>query len=319
MQAIALLFTVVFILINLAVDLLYGAIDPRVRLQRSSGLMATAAPALHRRRFIPRVDAPAATVVAGAVIVLLVLVAILAPLIAPDDPNKVDLSNTLASPSGGHPLGTDGSGRDILSRLIFGARLSLLGPLLVVVISTLFGVPLGLLGGYRGGVVDGFLARAATWSSHSRRCCSRSSSSRRSGRGSGPRCSRSRSSTSRCWPGSCAASCSSSARRRTSTPAGCRVRRLARLAAPHPAELSSTIIAQSTLNFGYALLDLAGLSFLGLGVQPPTSDWGDAHGRRESLVSTPTRGDLAVGRDRAHARRVQPLRRPDRRARGKSR
>ena len=87
------------------------------------------------------------------------LVAIFAPLLAPYDPNAVDLGNTLAPPSSEHLLGTDASGRDILSRLIYGTRTSLLGPLLVVGISTLVGVPLGLLAGYRGGTVDGVLGR----------------------------------------------------------------------------------------------------------------------------------------------------------------
>ena len=82
-----------------------------------------------------------------------------APLIAPYDPNAVDLSDALAPPSSAHPLGTDASGRDILSRLIYGTRLSLLGPLLVVALSTLVGVPLGLLGGLPGRLVDGVLGR----------------------------------------------------------------------------------------------------------------------------------------------------------------
>ena len=87
-QAITLLLTFAFILINLAVDLLYVAIDPACA---SSGAepdgSGGARSALDRRRFIPRVGAPAAAVVAGAVIVLLVLVAIFAPLLAPYDPN----------------------------------------------------------------------------------------------------------------------------------------------------------------------------------------------------------------------------------------
>ena len=141
---------------------------------------------LYRRRFLPgrreswRRSSP-------RVIALLVLVAILAPLIAPNDPNAVDLGNTLADPSKAHLLGTDASGRDILSRLIYGTRTSLLGPLLVVRLSTLVGVTLGLLAGTGGAGPTACSAACGTCSSPSRRCCSRSSSSLPSAPGSGRR------------------------------------------------------------------------------------------------------------------------------------
>ena len=69
-----------------------------------------ALPALYRRRLIPRSEAPVAAVIAGVVIALLVIVAIFAPLIAPSDPNAVDLTNALQPPSADHPLGTDSQG-----------------------------------------------------------------------------------------------------------------------------------------------------------------------------------------------------------------
>ena len=75
---------------------------------------AEAAPAVYRRRFLPRAQAPAAAIAGGIVILLLVVVAIFAPLIAPYDPNAIDLGNTLAGSSPEHLLGTDASGRDIL-------------------------------------------------------------------------------------------------------------------------------------------------------------------------------------------------------------
>src|SRR5207244_301760 len=88
-------------------------------------VVATAAPTpaagVHRRRFLPRAEAPAAATLGGVVIVLLVLAAILAPVIAPHSPNAIDLGNTLAPSSGSYPFGRDSAGRDILSRLIFGA------------------------------------------------------------------------------------------------------------------------------------------------------------------------------------------------------
>src|SRR5204863_10024138 len=80
-------------------------------------------------------------VTCAAVIVVLAAVAVLAPLIAPHDPNALDLLHTFASPSPEHPLGTDDTGRDLLSRLIIGSRTSLLGALLVVMLSVSLAVP----------------------------------------------------------------------------------------------------------------------------------------------------------------------------------
>jgi ABC-type dipeptide/oligopeptide/nickel transport system permease subunit len=87
-------------------------------------------------------------------LVLVVLVAIFAPLVAPKDPNEQDLFNRFKGWSGNHPLGTDGFGRDVLSRIIYGARTSLLASLQALGIAVVLGAPLGLLAGYIGGKVD---------------------------------------------------------------------------------------------------------------------------------------------------------------------
>ena len=87
------------------------------------------------------------------------LAAIFAPLIAPYDPDAVDFAAIYAGPTPAHWLGTDALGRDTLSRMIFGARTALLGPLLVVVLSTIIGILLGLLAGWRGGWIDSVLGR----------------------------------------------------------------------------------------------------------------------------------------------------------------
>jgi peptide/nickel transport system permease protein len=87
------------------------------------------------------------------------LVALFAPLIAPYDPNANDYSEILAGPSAYHLLGTDPVGRDILSRLIYGARVSLSVGLISVSIGAAIGVPLGLLAGYFGGVTDAVISR----------------------------------------------------------------------------------------------------------------------------------------------------------------
>jgi peptide/nickel transport system permease protein len=91
----------------------------------------------------------------GAVVVaLIVIFGIFAPLLAPYDPTAQDIPNRLAKPSIDHPLGTDQYGRDILSRLIYGARISLVVGILSVLIGILIGVILGLVAGYSGGFID---------------------------------------------------------------------------------------------------------------------------------------------------------------------
>jgi len=87
------------------------------------------------------------------------LCAVFAPWIAPCDPNAMDLDADLQGPSLSHPLGRDELGRDILSRLIYGTRASLLVGIIVVAVSMVIGVLLGALAGYAGGWVDNGLMR----------------------------------------------------------------------------------------------------------------------------------------------------------------
>ncbi len=98
-------------------------------------------------------------VLAALYLVLLVLAALLAPVLAPYDPVKQDLSSVLAGPSGSHWLGTDTLGRDVLSRLLFGIEPSLLNSLAAVTVFLALGVPFGILAGYRGGWVDAVISR----------------------------------------------------------------------------------------------------------------------------------------------------------------
>lgn len=89
------------------------------------------------------------------ILVLLILTAIFAPLVAPFDPYEMNLGENLKPPGyDGHILGTDNLGRDILSRLIYGSRISLTVGLIVVGIAGGIGVTLGAISGYYGGVVD---------------------------------------------------------------------------------------------------------------------------------------------------------------------
>jgi peptide/nickel transport system permease protein len=91
--------------------------------------------------------------------VALVAIALAAPLLAPHDPNAQDTSRRLEAPSKEHPLGLDDLGRDVLSRIIWGARVSLRVGFSVVLIASVIGVTLGAISGYFGGAADVIVMR----------------------------------------------------------------------------------------------------------------------------------------------------------------
>ncbi|HON58321.1 MAG TPA: ABC transporter permease [Smithella sp.] len=96
----------------------------------------------------------------GALIVLaLMAVSVLAPWLAPYDPGRIDLNNVLAPPSPDHLLGTDQLGRDVLSRMIWGARISLKVGFVATGLAILIGAILGAVAGYYGGWVDAVIMR----------------------------------------------------------------------------------------------------------------------------------------------------------------
>lgn len=94
------------------------------------------------------------------VIVVLILSAICAPLIAPHDPYKQDLSQALLQPNREHLLGTDSLGRDTLSRVIYGARVSLIVGISAIIIAGTVGITLGLIAGYFSGIMSSVIMRA---------------------------------------------------------------------------------------------------------------------------------------------------------------
>jgi peptide/nickel transport system permease protein len=98
-------------------------------------------------------------VTAAAIVVIIALACILADVIAPYDPIKQDLLGANQMPSGAHLLGTDSLGRDILSRLLYGGRVTLSGSVIAVSVFTALGLPLGLIAGYRRGWIDKTLGR----------------------------------------------------------------------------------------------------------------------------------------------------------------
>ena len=203
------------------------------------------------------------------------LLAVLAPVVAPYGPNTADLLHPSAGPSGSHLLGTDELGRDLVSRLIWGARSGLLGPGIVISIATVVAIPLAALAGWLGGAVDlvvgrlldllfafpGLLLAILVVSLY--------------GTGLLP-CAIALSLSYMPWIARVARSGIVRERNKAYI-AAADVQGLSGFAIctrhliPN---ISSIIWSQATIAFGYALIDLAALSFLGLNVQPPTADWG---------------------------------------------
>jgi len=126
------------------------------------GLDAAAALPPERRpwqRALGRLRRRRGALLGAAIVLFFVLVAIFAPLIAPYDPLATSWSAVRKPPSWLHLFGTDEIGRDVLSRVIYGTRASLLAGVVSVSISIALGVPIGLVAGYVGGWVDGLLMR----------------------------------------------------------------------------------------------------------------------------------------------------------------
>ncbi|HIQ74404.1 MAG TPA: ABC transporter permease [Candidatus Cottocaccamicrobium excrementipullorum] len=99
------------------------------------------------------------SMVSAVVVVLFILTAIFAPFVAPYDPNYADFAAYLQGPSKTHLLGTDNYGRDVLSRIIFGTRVSLIIGVFAVMIACAIGTFLGMIAGYFGGIVDDIITR----------------------------------------------------------------------------------------------------------------------------------------------------------------
>lgn len=118
-----------------------------------------AAPVSNRRRAWRRFLKNRLAVAGLVVIVLFVVMAVAAPLIAPYKPDAANFSAAFHGPSAAHWLGTDELGRDVLSRIIYGAQGSLLSAVLIVALGLVVGVPVGLASGYYGGWIDDVIMR----------------------------------------------------------------------------------------------------------------------------------------------------------------
>lgn len=112
-----------------------------------------------RKSTLQRCLSQPSAIIGGSIVLFFVAVAIFAPVLAPFDPNQSDWMAIRQAPSALHWFGTDDLGRDILSRVIFGARASLMAGVISVAIAIAIGVPLGLIAGYFGGILDAVISR----------------------------------------------------------------------------------------------------------------------------------------------------------------
>jgi len=97
--------------------------------------------------------------VAGAIVLSIIILSALLAFLSPYDPDKSDIKNRYEPPSLAHPFGTDGLGRDLLTRVLYGGRVSLRVGLMVVGITLTIGVPIGSIAGYFGGAIDSALSK----------------------------------------------------------------------------------------------------------------------------------------------------------------
>lgn len=123
------------------------------------GVIDTAPRSYARRRFVRVFLGRRVVILGAAIIALLVLAALLADVISPYDPYRQNLRESLQPPSPAHLLGTDALGRDTLSRVIYGSRTSLAVGLVSTLIGAVVGMALGLLAGYYGGILNTLIMR----------------------------------------------------------------------------------------------------------------------------------------------------------------
>lgn len=218
---------------------------------------------------------------------IVVLIALCADFLAPYDPYAQNLTQALQSPSSSHILGTDRFGRDVFSRVIIGAKISILSTLALVLVNSILGTTVGLFCGYKGGKLDAFIMRISdvflafpgmvfaiaiagvlgggllnavialaviSWPKYAR-------------------IARGQVLTIKEMPYIAAAKLSGSST----------VKILFRHIMPN---IAGTVLVTAMLDIGTMMMELAGLSFLGLGVQPPVAEWGSMMSNGRSMIQT---------------------------------
>jgi peptide/nickel transport system permease protein len=250
---------------------------------------------LGRRRSQTR--APWQVVVVGGFLAVLILGAALSPYLPLEDPNMTALLAVNSPPSADHILGTDALGRDILARVFWGARTSLVGPALVSLLATAVGTCFALVAAWRRGLTDASVGFAVDVTLAFPALLLGIVSAAVFGKGLAAcvlavtvayipyatRIVRGVAVTERAKPYVAALDVQGHSGLRISV----------RHVLPN---IARYVGAMATLSFGYAMVDLAALSFLGLGVQPPTADWGSMVAEGQSaLVDGHPQESLAAG------------------------
>lgn len=234
-------------------------------------------------------------VVGAIVLTILILAAVFAPL-SPYDPEKSDIKNKNQPPSLTHPFGTDGLGRDLLTRSLYGGRVSLSVGLMVVGITLSIGVPIGSIAGYYGGWIDNVLMRIidATLSIPSLMFLILLAAILRE--------------TELPFVKANSVLTIAVVLGALSWPTVARlvravfltVREMEYVKAAHALGASAPrvilkevlpngfgpIIVESTLGIGYAIMEESGLSFLGFGIMPPTPSWGNMLNNAQAHLTT---------------------------------
>ena len=252
-------------------------------------MASTAALSVRSLRLVARAPilANPLNIVAFALIAVFAACALLAPVLAPYDPLLQDLASRLRPPSSEHWLGTDSLGRDITSRILYGARISLIVGVVVVTVAGVVGTAIGLVAGYAGGLVDEALMRltevflafpalilamaiagalgpsltnaiiaiaAVTWAVYARLVRGQILSLRR----------REFVEAARAIGAS-------------------RTRIVVRHLLPNAL---APLMVQASFDLGSSIIAAAGLSFIGFGAQPPTPEWGVMISEGRNYIST---------------------------------
>ena len=232
----------------------------------------------------------------GALTLLLILVAVFAPYITPYDPYEQDLGNALLAPCREYLLGTDRYGRDMLSRVIMGARSSISSAVLLVVIITVAGSIVGILCGYCQGKLDSFLMRLSDiFLAFPGMVFAIAAASVMSGGIMNAVAALAFVS----WP-----KYARIARSQVLTIKNAPYISAARLAGSGTGKIIlkhivpnivGPVIVTAVLDIGTMMMEIAGLSFLGLGATPPTAEWGSMMSNGRSMLQTSPWVILAPG------------------------
>jgi peptide/nickel transport system permease protein len=224
----------------------------------------------------------------GGLVLLFIIIAIVGPWIAPQDPNQINPGENYMPPSAEHWFGTDRDGRDLFSRLIVGAQMTLLGAFAVVVLDVGFGTIYGLIAGYVGRRIDNLMMRAGDVLLSFPALIMGVLFVAIFGPGLMPVVV----GLAIVYMPTAARVVRSQARiqKREQYVEAARVLGFSRLriAVGHVLpNCLSQIVVQASIVLAYAVVDLAALSFLGLGVQPPTPDWGNmlAEAQRSMMLA----------------------------------